>query len=78
LSCAHCTGCQEQQECERWTLKKFRGTYTTNLLRSGIDPRTVMLYTGHEDLATVMRYLAPAELHETESKINSIDWGGAE
>ena len=46
----------------------------TFLLRSGLDPRTVMKYTGHADLATIMRYLAPAELSETQEKINSIAW----
>lgn len=75
LNCGHCVGCVEHQECERWYLHKFRATYTTNLLRAGIDARTVMQYTGHSDLATVMRYLSPAELPDTQTKINSISWG---
>jgi hypothetical protein len=33
-----------------------------------------MQYTGHADMATVMRYLLPAELPDTQTKINSIDW----
>ena len=75
LNCGHCVGCKEQNECERWYLHKFRATYTTFLLRSGIDPRTVMQYTGHADMATVMRYLSPAELPDTQKKVNSIAWG---
>jgi integrase len=75
LNCGHCSGCQEHEECERWYLHKFRATFTTNLLRAGIDARTVMKYTGHSDLATVMRYLSPAELPDTQKKINSIKWG---
>ena len=55
-------------------LHKFRATYTTNLLRAGIDARTVMKYTGHEDLETVLRYLSPAESVETQAKVNSIIW----
>ena len=74
LNCGHCQGCREQDECERWYLHKFRATYTTNLLRAGIDARTVMQYTGHADLATVMRYLSPAEGTETQNKINAIAW----
>lgn len=74
LNCGHCVGCKEQDECERWFLHKFRATYTTFLLRSNIDARTVMQYTGHADMATVMRYLSPAELPDTQTKINSIDW----
>jgi hypothetical protein len=33
-----------------------------------------MKYTGHEDMATVMRYLRPAEDVHTQAKINSIKW----
>src|SRR6185437_14826311 len=76
LNCGHCQGCREQNECERWKLHKFRATYTTNLLRElKGDVRTVMAYTGHDDLETIMRYLAPAENEATREKINSIAWG---
>lgn len=74
LNCDHCRGCREYEECERWYLHKFRATYTTNLLRAGIDVRTVMKYTGHADMATVLRYLSTAEGSETQNKINSIAW----
>lgn len=74
LNCGHCRGCREYEECERWYLHKFRATYTTNLLRAGIDVRTVMKYTGHADMATVLRYLSAAESSETQSKINRITW----
>lgn len=74
LNCGHCHGCREFDECERWYLHKFRATYTTSLLRAGIDVRTVMKYTGHADMATVLRYLSTAESSETQSKINSIVW----
>jgi integrase len=74
LNCGVCPPCLSMQQCSRWLLKTFRSTYTTNLLRSGIDPRTVMEYTGHSDLATVMMYLSPAESTETQDKINSIVW----
>jgi len=47
LNCEHCQGCREKHECERWYLHKFRATFTTNLLRAGIDARTVMSFTGH-------------------------------
>jgi integrase len=74
LNCGVCKGCKEREECERWFLHKFRATYTTALLRAGIDARTVMQYTGHSDLATVMRYLSPAELPDTQTKVNAIQW----
>jgi integrase len=74
LNCGRCRGCRDHQECGHWRLHKFRATYTTNLLRAGIDVRTVMDYTGHTDMATVLRYLAAAEGKDTQAKINSIAW----
>ena len=74
LNCGHCQACRDRNECERWYLHKFRATYITNLLRAGIDARTVMKYSGHEDLETILRYLAPAESAETQAKVNAIIW----
>jgi integrase len=74
LNCEHCRSCLDREECERWYLHKFRATYTTSLLRAGIDVRTVMKYTGHADMATVLRYLSTAEGAETQEKINNITW----
>jgi integrase len=73
LNCQDCDGCcGEAEECRLWNVKKFRATYTTRLIQEGVDLRTVMQYTGHKDLATVMKYLAAANnLHE---RINSIAW----
>lgn len=74
LNCGRCKGCVGTEECNRWYLHKFRATYTTRLLQSGVDARTVMSYTGHEDLATVMRYLAPAESAPMQARISGIEW----
>jgi integrase len=76
LNCGQCEGCEgsDGKECSRWYIHKFRATYTTRLLRSGMDPRTVMQFTGHEDLATVLRYLAPAGAEESQVTVNSIKW----
>jgi integrase len=74
LNCGACAGCRGTKECRHWTLKKFRSTYTTTLLRNGVDARTVMEYTGHEDLATVLKYLAPADDAVTQKKISAISW----
>ena len=74
LNCGYCESCRKHRECERWTIKKFRATYITKLLPGGVDPRTVMKYSGHEDLATIMKYLATAESSDTQDKINSIVW----
>jgi len=75
LDCGQCEGCKGTTECSRWYLHKFRATYTTTLLRNGVDARTVMAFTGHEDLATVLRYLAPAGDQPMQAKISKIAWG---
>jgi integrase len=84
LTCGRCATCKEENKkrytrekggCERWTLKKFRSTYTTMMLRSGkVDPRTLMEWTGHSRLETIMLYMAPAEAKESKEKVNSVEW----
>jgi len=75
LNCGECDGCKARaRECQQWTLHKFRRTYCTTLLRSGLDLRTVQAYMGHADLASTMRYLRPASSAEAQAKINAIRW----
>ncbi|MGF7181472.1 tyrosine-type recombinase/integrase [Tunturiibacter psychrotolerans] len=75
LHCGQCDGCKSKsKECSLWYLHKFRATYTTTLLRNGVDIGTVMEYTGHSDMTTTMRYLRPAESEMMQSKISSISW----
>jgi integrase len=76
LNCGVCDGCLENtRECRRWFLHKFRASYCTKLLRSGLDLRTVQQVMGHSDLASTMRYLRPAENVQTQARINTINWG---
>jgi len=75
LNCGQCEGCKSPlKECQEWTLHKFRRTYCTTLLRSGLDLRTVQAYMGHADLASTMRYLRPASSAEAQARINAIRW----
>jgi integrase len=74
LHCGRCSGCREQQECQEYTLHRFRRTYLTTLLRSGIDLRTVQAYAGHKDISSTMRYLAPASGPEAHAKLNAVKW----
>jgi integrase len=75
LNCGVCKGCKgKHNECQRWTLHKFRRSFCTGLLRAGVDIETVRTYAGHADLETTMRYLAPATSKETQATINEIGW----
>ena len=74
LNCNQCDTCEKRKECERWFLHKFRATYCTTLLRSGLDLRTVQSLMGHADLASTMRYLRPAGSSEIQGKVNAVTW----
>ncbi len=75
LNCDACEGCEERNECSHWFLHKFRATYVTMLLRSGMDLRTTMKLSGHSDLASVMRYLSPADDASVRARVSGISWG---
>lgn len=51
--------------------KTFRATFCTNLLRKGVDLRTVMSLMGPKDIESTMRYLRSLEGTELCAKINS-------
>jgi len=58
----------------RFTLRKFRSTYATRVLRTGFDARTVQHWMGHKSLETTMRYLAPAK--EVHAKLDQMEIAG--
>jgi len=75
LNCKRCEGCKsENNECQHWTLHKFRRSYATTLLRNAVDLRTVQHLMGHADLASTTRYLRPASADEARQKINAVEW----
>ena len=75
LNCGACEGCKSKnQECQTWTLHRFRRTYGTTLLRNGVDLSTVQKFMGHSDLASTMRYLAPATSAASQAAVNAIAW----
>ena len=74
LNCGSCSTCLSVNECERWFLHKFRATFCTTLLRSGMDLRTVQRLAGHSDLSSTMRYLRPAGTAEVLDKVDAVSW----
>jgi integrase/recombinase XerD len=55
---------------EFW-LHKFRATFATWHLWSGVDLRTVQLWLGHSDMESTMRYLKPSREAKTHQKVNA-------
>lgn len=58
-----------------WWLHKFRATCGTNLLRSGIDIKTVQEFLGHKDIQSTMRYLTKLKTEQMADKIEAA-WAG--
>ena len=54
---------------------KFRATFATRLLQSGVDLKTVQKLGGWKNLESVMRYLARAESSAVRLKVNAA-WNG--
>jgi non-homologous end joining protein Ku len=63
LNCGHCVNkqrlsCKDHPVCAQWTLHKFRRTWATMNLLSGMPITLLQNYIGHSDLETLNRYLA--------------------
>jgi len=54
---------------------KFRATYATTPLHSGVDLKTVQKLPGHKRLESTMRYLAKAESPKVSAKVNAVKFG---
>ena len=51
LFCGECPSCKAEdakwESCDRWFLHKFRASFATWSLQSGVDIRTVQMLMGH-------------------------------
>src|SRR5262249_53329972 len=53
---------------------KFRATYCTKLLQSGIDLKTVQKLMGHKTIESTLRYLAKAASHVVTAIGKRVQW----
>jgi integrase len=79
IECGWCPNCIAklggERGCDEIELHKFRRTCITTWLRNPhIDPRTVMEYAGHADMATTQRYARPAAASERIAAVSEIKW----
>ena len=56
---------------DRFWLHKFRATFATMHLGSGVDLRTVQAWLGHTNLESTIRYLKPARSEAVRDKVNA-------
>lgn len=75
LNCGDCENaegeiCAVAPCCEHFYLHKFRSTFATMHLQSGVDIVTVSRWLGHKDIKTTMRYLTAARGLNVRKKVN--------
>jgi integrase/recombinase XerD len=76
LNCGRCVDgqgrtCAAGPRCEKFYLHKFRHTFATMHLRSGVDILTVSNWLGHKDVKTTMVYLQALRASEVRQKVNA-------
>ena len=76
LNCGDCQNaegeiCAVAPCCEHFYLHKFRATFATMHLQSGVDIVTVSRWLGHKDIKTTMRYLTAARGADVRKKVNA-------
>jgi integrase len=69
-------GIRAKLNADHFYLHKFRATFATWALWSGVDLRTVQQWMGHSDLESTLRYLKPNRGAAVRDKINTMfkDW----
>jgi integrase len=81
LNCGQCVTehnnkCAEGPYCMNFFLHKFRHTFATGHLRSGVDIRTVQVWLGHRDIKSTMVYLKGIQSKDAFARINAGELAG--
>jgi integrase/recombinase XerD len=56
---------------QRRYLHRWRHTFATNLLQSGIDIKSLQVLLGHKNIATTEKYLKSLRLGDLQDKIET-------
>jgi integrase/recombinase XerD len=70
LDCLKTVAERAELDKDGFWLHKFRATFATWHLWSGVDLRTVQQWLGHSDMESTMRYLKPSREAKTHDKVN--------
>jgi integrase len=81
LNCEQCVTehnnkCAEGPYCMNFFLHKFRQTFATGHLRSGVDIRTVQVWLGHRDIKSTMVCLKGIQSKDAFARINAGELAG--
>jgi integrase/recombinase XerD len=55
----------------KFCLYKWRHTFATQMLRSGVDIKTLQTLLGHKDIATTEKYLKALRLDDLRHKVEA-------
>ncbi|WP_263352748.1 tyrosine-type recombinase/integrase [Acidicapsa acidisoli] len=75
LNCKRCKTrqgkCSDGPYCQKFYLHKWRHTFATQILQSGIDIKTLQTLLGHKNIATTEKYLKSLRLDDLRQKVES-------
>lgn len=75
LNCGRCRTaqgkCADGPYCQRFYLHKWRHTFATQMLQSGVDIKTLQTLLGHKNIATTEKYLKALRLDDLRQKVES-------
>jgi integrase len=68
--------CKTHPRCANWYLHKWRHTFATQLLQSGLDIRSLQILLGHKNIGTTEKYLKSLRLDDLRDKIENSSLAG--
>jgi integrase/recombinase XerD len=76
LNCGQCKdkhgqSCADGPVCDRWFLHKFRHTFATQMIESGVNLKRLQLLLGHKQLATTEKYLRSIGIGDMAEQIEN-------
>ncbi|MGB7169006.1 MAG: site-specific integrase [Acidobacteriaceae bacterium] len=75
LNCKRCKTqqgkCSDGPFCQKFYLHKWRHTFATQILQSGIDIKTLQTLLGHKNIATTEKYLKSLRLDDLRHKVEA-------
>jgi integrase/recombinase XerD len=75
LNCGRCKTsqgkCANGPYCQKFYLHKWRHTFATQMLQSGVDIKTLQTLLGHKNIATTEKYLKSLRLDDLRHKVES-------
>jgi site-specific recombinase XerD len=61
--------CKTEPRCHSWNLHRWRHSFATQMLQSGLDIRSLQLLLGHKNLSTTEKYLKSLRLGDLRDKV---------